>query len=500
MPSIATSEIIVPKQLKPDERQQLTDELYAVHCQIFDGVEKSSFTKYVVESKAQQTTIHVHKNAEGAVVGYFALHVFEKDLRGRTAAVVRAEAGTLREYRGNNRNVRIAINYLVQYWLTHPTQPLFYLGTLVHPSSYIGIGKYVDVVWPNREQPLPVELATFMAELAVVFDVEAVDPQNPLVVQVGWRTIDTEAERTYWRTCDKPAARFYVQANPNYSEGHGLMTLVPLTAGGLWRAARRIVRDQAQRQIEPTILAAQQLPLARQLFGVQDIRRRLKHTSLFAELSDESLAAAARAAEVITLPAGRYVLRAGDTGDELYVIASGSVYAVIDHAEGERIIDQIATGALFGEIAMLSGEPRTASIRTATKTTLIRLKRKSLLALMATHRQMHETIWGAYARRRFLDLTAGNSPHFASLSRQQRVDWFVRGQLQTLAAQEEITITDPWLFVLTGAIETKQQNAWSTMRAPALIQVTDALQISAQTPVQYMRLPAVAENAPLKLP
>lgn len=49
---------------------------------------------------------------------------------------------------------------------------------------------------------------------------------------------------------------------------------------------------------------------------------------------------------------------------------------------------------------MLSGEPRSASIRTATKTTLLRLQRKVLLNLMAAHPPMHDAISGAFAHRR----------------------------------------------------------------------------------------------------
>ncbi len=491
MPSIATSQVIIPKQLSPAARQQLTDELYAVHCQIFEGVEKAAFAKYVVESKAQQTTIHVHKNAAGEIVGYFALHIFEKELHGRPAAVFRAEAGTLRAYRGNNNSVRIAASYGLRYWLRHPNRSLFYLGTLVHPSSYMGLAKYVEVVWPNREQPIPPDLSAFMAELAEIFGVQAVDAQKPLVVHVGWRTIDSEVEQAYWRTCDKPLARFFVQENPNYFEGHGLMTLAPVSTGGLLRVAGGILREQVQRRLEPTLVAAQQLPLARQLFGLRTIQQRLQRTALFADLPAADLRAAAQAAEVITLPPGRFVFKAGDAGDELYVVAAGAVYVVAEQAGQERIIDQLAAGSMFGEIAMLSGEPRTASIRTATRCTLIQLKRKALLALMESHPRLKAAIWTAYTQRRFVDLTAGTSAHFSGLSRQQRLDWFARGQLEQLAAQEQLTVTAPWLFVITGAVEIQQQNAWSAVRAPALIQVTDALQIVAQTPTRCVRLPLV---------
>lgn len=162
------------------------------------------------------------------------------------------------------------------------------------------------------------------------------------------------------------------------------------------------------------------------------------------------------------------------------------------------MIDQIAPGAMFGEIAMLSGEPRSASIRTATKTTLIRLKRKTLLSLMETHPQMSDTIWDVFARRRFMDLTSSSTGRFGTLSRQRRLDWFAHAQFQRLLAQEQATITEPWLFLVTGAVElqqhgTRQQDGtWSSLRAPALLQVTDPVQIIAQTPAQIVRLPKAA--------
>ena len=71
------------------------------------------------------------------------------------------------------------------------------------------------------------------------------------------------------------------------------------------------------------------------------------------------------------------------------------------------------------------------------------------------------------------------------------MDWFGRGQLAQLSAQQQLTVTDPWLFVITGAVEIQQHDTWSAVRAPALIQVTDTLQVVAQTPTQYVCLPAI---------
>lgn len=488
MPSFATTEMINPKQLTVDARHQLTEALFAVQCQIYDGADKTAFVNTVMASKAQETTIHIHKNADGDIVGFFAFHIYEKELNGRTTAIFRIQAGSLREYRGNNASTRILLNSIFRYWVKHPLRPFYYLGILIHPTSYMLCAKYGTVVWPHREQPLPPAIAAFMLELVQMFGTKAPDPQNPLIVSYGLSTRETEAERNYWRTCDKPDARFFVEQNPGYSKGDGLLTLVPLSGGHLARGAWRMISDRVHRTLAPTVTTLQQLPGLRQWLGVRDIQRRLKQTPLFAELSDADLAAAAQATEAITLPAGRYLFRAGDAGDELYVVASGSVVVVVEQGGNERIIDQIATGAMFGELAMLSGEPRSASIRTATKTTLLRLQRKVLLNLMAAHPPMHAAIWDAFTRRRFLDMTAGNT-RLGALSRQQRLAWLAGGQKETLAAKAEKTVQAPWLFVPTGAVEIQQEQQWSTLRAPALIQAAGALHLVAQAPTHYVCLP-----------
>ena len=371
----------------------------------------------------------------------------------------------------------------------HPTRPILYLGMLLHPTSYLFFTKYGGDIWPNYKRTMPPEISTLLADLSTTFGLTATQPENPFAVYVGVSTQETEEEGLYWRTCDKPYARFFVQSNPHYSAGYGLLTLMPFSTGAFLRSLARFVRDRAQRNLEPLFTTAQQWPLTKQLFGVQKIQHMLRQTPLCADLPDAEMRLLTQTAELIALPAGRYLFRAGDRSDEMYVVAAGAVYVVVERNGEERIVDQLATGAMFGEIALLSGEVRTAAIRTAIKCTLIRLKRKQLLALMETHPTLRDAIWQAYSRRRFADLTASPSFQFAHLSRQQRMAWLAQGQVQTLTVAEKSTVQTPWFFVLTGTVELQQQQQWSTLRAPALIQITDVLQISAQSTTHYVCLP-----------
>lgn len=66
--------------------------------------------------------------------------------------------------------------------------------------------------------------------------------------KVGWRTRATEVEREYWRHCDKPAARFFVGTNPG--DGHGLLTLAPVSQPVVLRMAGRIARAKLQSTVD----------------------------------------------------------------------------------------------------------------------------------------------------------------------------------------------------------------------------------------------------------
>lgn len=409
MNTSTTTEVVFPKRLTPEARQHLVDELFVAHDQVFHD-DKEGFVRFFMQPKAAYTAVRLRRDSTGSIVSYVALHRYDKEVRGIRSAIFRVGAGALRNYRGHDSSIGFALRQALRCKVRNPTRPIFYLGALLHPTSYLICAKYGDVIWPNYRQPLPPDIKALMVELSTTFGYNVAQPDNPLVVQLGSSTRETEEEQRYWRTCDKPEARFFVQNNPNYSAGYGLLTLAPINAGTLLRVCGRIARDRVRRRLGPPLAAARQLPLLRQLVGLRTIRRMLARAPLCAGLPPADLTSLARTADLIMLPAGRDLFHAGDASDDLYVIVAGAVYVVVARNGEERIVDQFAAGALFGEFAMLSGEPRTATIRMATRTSLIRLKRQTLLRLMDTHPILREAIWTAYRERRFADLTSDARP------------------------------------------------------------------------------------------
>jgi len=69
------------------------------------------------------------------------------------------------------------------------------------------------------------------------------------------------------------------------------------------------------------------------------------------------------------------VFQWGDPGDSAYVIEEGCVEVLANTGTAQRRIALLTDGAMFGEVALLDRQPRTAAVRTLVPTRLIRIDR-----------------------------------------------------------------------------------------------------------------------------
>ena len=76
------------------------------------------------------------------------------------------------------------------------------------------------------------------------------------------------------------------------------------------------------------------------------------------------------------------VFRLGDPGDSAYVIESGSVEILLGREPDQHRIHVLGQGDLFGEIALLDGKPRSATVRTLTPTRLVRIQREHVQSVL----------------------------------------------------------------------------------------------------------------------
>lgn len=108
-------------------------------------------------------------------------------------------------------------------------------------------------------------------------------------------------------------------------------------------------------------------------------REALARVPLFASLSPRHLRRAAELCEEQRFMAGATIVRAGDVGDTFYVILEGEARVV---SPTGRVWNHLYPGDFFGEISLLDGGPRTASVIAETPMVMLALPRRAFRSLL----------------------------------------------------------------------------------------------------------------------
>lgn len=108
----------------------------------------------------------------------------------------------------------------------------------------------------------------------------------------------------------------------------------------------------------------------------------LKGISVFELLHDDDRDELAKVVDVSTLKVGQTLFEAGEPGDSMFIVRSGSIELYIKDTAGQKIVLTVAEeGELFGELSMLDSGPRTATAVALTDAELLVLDREDLLLL-----------------------------------------------------------------------------------------------------------------------
>jgi small-conductance mechanosensitive channel/CRP-like cAMP-binding protein len=118
----------------------------------------------------------------------------------------------------------------------------------------------------------------------------------------------------------------------------------------------------------------------------REITSELRQVDFLSDLRDDELQVLLQGVTLLRFGAGEIIVREGDAGDSLYIIRSGEV-EVMARANGaqEVHIRNLKPPTFFGEMALMTGEPRNATVRARTDAELLELSREGFIELFKSH-------------------------------------------------------------------------------------------------------------------
>ena len=109
-----------------------------------------------------------------------------------------------------------------------------------------------------------------------------------------------------------------------------------------------------------------------------------RRVALFADLDAAQLQMLSRLASVRHVAAGAPILREAEPGDLFFALVRGEVKVFVDSPEGrEVVLTHLQAGDFFGEMALLEGEARSASVTALVESELVAISRDDFFALLA---------------------------------------------------------------------------------------------------------------------
>lgn len=187
--------------------------------------------------------------------------------------------------------------------------------------------------------------------------------------------------------------------------GIGEMQMV---SGGTRTATVRAIGSARVYRLTRTDFAqfAAQAPAALQAI-IQRVRERTQQAQiagllpkLVGELSPADLADLTGRVRLVSLSRGQSLFRQGDAADAWYVVISGRLQVVVETAEGgDQVVGEASRGESVGEMALLTGEPRSASLYALRDTVLMRMGKTEFDALLQSRPPLMLTIIRALAKR-----------------------------------------------------------------------------------------------------
>jgi CRP-like cAMP-binding protein len=135
---------------------------------------------------------------------------------------------------------------------------------------------------------------------------------------------------------------------------------------------------------------------------VNAVTERLNNIDIFAPLSEEETERLAESSRVRIYAPGEAIVRMGQEGNSMFVIMRGSVEVQIVQGGTIRVINKLRENDFFGEMSLLTGEPRTATVKAVEETEVLRIGKEAIKPIFEANPELVNSISEMVEERREL--------------------------------------------------------------------------------------------------
>jgi CRP-like cAMP-binding protein len=166
-------------------------------------------------------------------------------------------------------------------------------------------------------------------------------------------------------------------------------------AGALWYGFHRAGLPLAvrRRDLASPDNAAPPVPRPEPRAVAAEIFAALRRAPLFAAVPDDALAMLASSQRRLLFGAPERIVRQNEAGSSMYVILTGRVEVLLEGADGAELpVAAMEAGESFGHLSLMTGEPRSATVRAAGDVVLVEITKEALAPLLAAQPELVEAL------------------------------------------------------------------------------------------------------------
>jgi small-conductance mechanosensitive channel/CRP-like cAMP-binding protein len=148
----------------------------------------------------------------------------------------------------------------------------------------------------------------------------------------------------------------------------------------------RIVEMRSKKETEPT----------------DRVSALLEAQPLFADLETNQIQALAKSARHLRYGKGEKIITQGDPGGSMYVLSSGVAHVTVERDGRASDLGELVSGECFGEISLLTGQPRTASVTAKTDCDIVEIDKSAMGDLLKHYPRLADQLSETLSTRRSL--------------------------------------------------------------------------------------------------